>query len=508
MTPTPSTRRSFAKAIEPLEGRRLLSNTTFAPDGQPWPVDPFPTRIEAEDYDLGGNGGSWFDDTLDNLGGEYRVAGPDIQNTLDTGGAFNIGWTDQGEYLTYTIDVEQAGTYDLSYRVASLNGGRFFVEADGTTIANFTVPATGAWQTWTTITETVTLDAGVQELRFNVSSTTGININWFELEKQVSASTFNNDGRAWNVFGGDTVRIQAEDYDTGGNGGAWFDDTLDNLGGEYRVAGPDIETTIDFGGGFNIGYIDFGEYLQYTLNVENAGTYDISFRVAGNDGRIGLTVDGVEVGTDVDVPSTGGWQIWQTITSTVELDEGVNTLQLEFERIGFNLNWFELTNASAANTFNNDGLAWAVPETGTTTIEAEDYNEGGNGGAWFDTTLDNTGGKYRLGGPEITEINSDPGDFQVSWIGNSEYFEYTIDVETAGTSELDLTVASPFQWGKVDLFNDGDPLGSRVFLPDTGSWDTYADVTTTVQLDAGVQTIRFQSVGSGWHFDQFSLTRI
>jgi hypothetical protein len=80
---------------------------------------PIPGRIEAEDYDLGGEIVAYHDTTLGNEGGEYRSDDVDIEITTDRGGGYDVGWIEEGEWLAYTVDVRSTGLYDIQVRVAS-----------------------------------------------------------------------------------------------------------------------------------------------------------------------------------------------------------------------------------------------------------------------------------------------------------------------------------------------------------------------------------------------------
>ena len=82
-------------------------------------IDNEPIRIEAEDYAPGGQGISYLDAGLGNVGGAYRSDDVDIQPTSDVGDGFNVGWTNSGEWLTYDLDLPEGGTYDLVARVAT-----------------------------------------------------------------------------------------------------------------------------------------------------------------------------------------------------------------------------------------------------------------------------------------------------------------------------------------------------------------------------------------------------
>jgi len=132
-----------------------------------------PGTVEAEDYDLGGQGIAYHDANADNNGGAYRPAeGVDLERTTDAGFGVNIGWTVPGEWIEYTTDVT-AGTYDIEVRVASaVGGGTVHVEFDGvdkTGPINFA--GTGGWQIWTTVrAEDVILGPGVQTMRLAIDA--------------------------------------------------------------------------------------------------------------------------------------------------------------------------------------------------------------------------------------------------------------------------------------------------------------------------------------------------
>ena len=75
------------------------------------------------------------------------------------------------------MNVTTAGTYVLDARVASNGaGGTFHVEMDGTDITNtLTVPDTGGWQSWTTITSpSFSLTAGAHVLRIAMDTSSSV----------------------------------------------------------------------------------------------------------------------------------------------------------------------------------------------------------------------------------------------------------------------------------------------------------------------------------------------
>lgn len=154
--------------------------------GQPATV---PSRIEAEDFDRGGQGIGCHDMTpYDNIGEEYRLQEPaDIQTTSDTGGGYNVGWMEADEWLAYTVDIDSAASYDVLVRVASpVSGSTLSVLCDDTLVTTFNVPLTGAWQAWQTIQQNVILPAGTHTIKLKVGAGDAyrFNVNWIEFVKK------------------------------------------------------------------------------------------------------------------------------------------------------------------------------------------------------------------------------------------------------------------------------------------------------------------------------------
>jgi hypothetical protein len=92
--------------------------------GTPWPV---PGKIQAEDFDNGGEGVAYHDQDAVNEGKGYRTnVGVDIHDgTWAWDHADNspvIGWFRNGEWMKYTVNIE-AGTYNLILRLGTINIG-------------------------------------------------------------------------------------------------------------------------------------------------------------------------------------------------------------------------------------------------------------------------------------------------------------------------------------------------------------------------------------------------
>ncbi len=148
--------------------------------------------------------------------------------------------------------------------------------------------------------------------------------------------------------------IQAEDYDSGGEGVAYHDTDAANVGGVYRTTeGVDVEITSDTGGGYDVGYTAQGEWIEYTIAVPS-GSYSIDTRLASAlaGGVFHYEIDGRDVSGPISVPNTGGWQNWTTLyTNLGTLTGGTHTLRLVFDPNSNtggqgNINWMRLNSGA------------------------------------------------------------------------------------------------------------------------------------------------------------------
>jgi fibronectin type 3 domain-containing protein len=158
-------------------------------------------RLQAEDFDWGGEGISYHDTDSSNSGGQYRTAeAVDIAACNDTGGGYAVTGTSDGEWLEYTILVREPGWYDLRLRYATPNRGcavEVISNARDTTGARTLAP-TGADTTWATATVPVYLGFGRQKLHLRIS-TGGFDLNWLELSPTATGVIANGTYRILNA---------------------------------------------------------------------------------------------------------------------------------------------------------------------------------------------------------------------------------------------------------------------------------------------------------------------
>ena len=109
------------------------------------------------------------------------------------------------------------------------------------------------------------------------------------------------------------------------------------------------EPCTDEGGGQNVAWIGNNDYMEYQLLVEEAGIYQITYRIASLDtaGQIKLYGKSSLPLVTTNLPVTGGWQVWESVTTTTfNLSEGLYTFKIRASIGGFNLNYFEFEKVS------------------------------------------------------------------------------------------------------------------------------------------------------------------
>jgi aryl-phospho-beta-D-glucosidase BglC (GH1 family) len=175
----------------------------------------------------------------------------------------------------------------------------------------------------------------------------------------------NSGGGVQASFSGTAIPIpgelEVEDYDLGGEGLAYHDIDAANQGGGYR-----LDEGVDIGGnglgGFVLGYVAQEEWLEFAVNVTQAGTYIVTADVASEiaNGAFSISFEENNASTDFDTPSTGDWNDFTQITANNEivLEEGLQQMRLEITNgNAFNLDKLIFTLESANSTAEVDAIA-------------------------------------------------------------------------------------------------------------------------------------------------------
>ncbi|MGD0339754.1 MAG: glycoside hydrolase family 3 N-terminal domain-containing protein [Bacteroidota bacterium] len=121
------------------------------------------------------------------------------------------------------------------------------------------------------------------------------------------------------------------------------------LEAEQYLYGKGIGATgcSDVGGGLALTPLKTGNWTEYLVNVSEAGSYKLVYRISSlkDTGQVQLIANGVTVST-LDLPVTGSWYTWQSVSTTIELSGGPQILRMYASRGGFQLNWMEFSSSS------------------------------------------------------------------------------------------------------------------------------------------------------------------
>jgi predicted amidohydrolase len=233
-----------------------------------------------------------------------------------------------------------------------------------------------------------------------------------------------------------------------------------------------------------------------------SGSVNVTAAAADNVGVASVTflVDGAPLAPDDTIaPYEVSWD-----TRTVA--NGSHTLIARASDAAGNV-------ASASVTVTVSNSSPPPPPTGKPipgTVQAEDYDQGGEGVAYHDTSPGNNGGQYRSDDVDIEATGDAGGGFNVGWMGAGEWLAYTVSVQTAGTYTLTARVAASGPGGNFHVEVGGANVTGSLRVPDTGDWQNWTDVTATVTLKAGVQPMRFvvDALGSTGIFGNLNYIRI
>jgi phosphatidylserine/phosphatidylglycerophosphate/cardiolipin synthase-like enzyme len=132
------------------------------------------------------------------------------------------------------------------------------------------------------------------------------------------------------------------------------------------------------------------------------------------------------------------------------------------------------------------------------TIQAENFDEGGQAVAYNDASAGNSGGKYRSTDVDIENTGDAGGGFNVGWMSVGEWLKYTVNVTAAGTYDLEFRLASAGGGGTFHLESNGTNKTGTLSIPNTGGWQNWTTVRATgVSLASGQQVFRIVMDSAG-----------
>jgi len=309
--------------------------------------------------------------------------------------------------------------------------------------------------------------------------------------------------------------LEAENFDKGGQGVAYNDTTSGNAGGVYRTS-EDVDLIASgdtLGGGYVVNSFATGEWLAYTINVPVTGQYVVKLRASNNyasTSAFRIQIDGAQVTGSIPVPMTGSWNAFQWVaTPAITLSAGTRVLKVLADQQYFNLNSISVEVSTPAPPLTS------IPYTGTpiavpVVFEAENFDKGGQGVAYNDTTSGNAGGVYRTSEDVDLIASGDTlgGGYVVNNFATGEWLAYTISVPTSGQYVIQLRASNNYSSASAfSIEIDGAQVTGSVPVPMTGGWNIFQWVATpAVTLSAGTHVLKVVADKEYFNLNSVSVT--
>ncbi|MFL5728230.1 MAG: Ig-like domain-containing protein [Cytophagaceae bacterium] len=436
-----------------------------------------PGKIEAEGYDLGGEGIAYHDVDATNNGSALRTDGVDLEATMDTDAGYDVGYTAAGEWMEYTVNVT-AGSYKLDARVASINTGKnFHVELDGVNISGaISIPNTGGWQNWQTVSVTTTaLSAGTKILKI-VMDTDGFNLNHltFSLPSAVNqiptvSITAPIGANTFTAPASITINASASDADG----------TI---------------SKVDFYNGSTLLGSDAIAPYSFVWNNLAAGSYTISAKATDNVGAVAtsssvsILVNAAPVANQAPVASISSPSSGANFTApaSITINASASDADGTISKVDF-YNGAVLLGSDATPPYS---FTIASAPAGTYTLKAVATDNAGSTGASavVSVTVNNMSTSIGISGPSCVNpgvnasfiLTSDPGFASATWWTSAEA---TVSVNSSDNKKATITY-TPNASGSITV-----SCGANL---NAAPW--YKEYTKTIQV-GGCSTARMAAPG-------------
>lgn len=291
-----------------------------------------------------------------------------------------------------------------------------------------------------------------------------------------------------------TARIEAENYDEGGQNVGYFkksekkNSTARSGNKEFRAG--DAVSTSNANKGIVISNWDKGDWTRYTVNAAVAGSYEMRFcysHPGGKDSNLSITVNGESQIASLPLPPSRDPWTYIIATAVIQLRQGENVLQLGSDIGQMNVDCFDLSHST---TFNNKGCSWLLARKGATHIEAEDFDVTPESAASAKKPAAST---YRPDSPlSLATCNDGANGFALTNFGAGDHVEYTLNATLSGYYTVRIRHAGPAAKLQM-LLNNTDRTGA-LSLPATGGASEFKTTECRVLMKKGPELLRLKGI--------------
>lgn len=287
--------------------------------------------------------------------------------------------------------------------------------------------------------------------------------------------------------GRNTITYQ---YDEGDSGNANLDSisvteaTTWHYEGENGTLAGSARSAADHTGftgtGFTAGLTSVNSAVTFSVNVENAAQYNLKLRFSNGDAQaktMSLYLNGVKV-KQLTFPSTGNWNTWSEVLETITLNKGNNTITMQYDANdsgGINIDSLHMNKRTPWKYQAEEAVLTGSSHVATDHL----WYEGTGFVGGFETVNDSV--KFNVNVPNTAS--------------------YTSTLRYSGAQTANITMS---------LYVNGTKL-KQVSLAPTASWDSWAEATETVRLNAGNNIIEYKRENSDtgrFNIDRISIDQL
>lgn len=256
-------------------------------------------------------------------------------------------------------------------------------------------------------------------------------------------------------------------------------------------------------------YRTFGErYAQKMLTlIPSVPTININVTNPANNSSYSL-------GTDITISANASGD--NSTISKVDFYEGTTLIGTDVSS-PYSVSWTpsatgtKIITAKATDSKNNTATSSAIsikinvpqspyngaPHSIPGIIQFEEYDNGGNGLAYYDSSPGSeTGNAFRSDDDvDIEDCTDTGGGYNIGYGIAGEWLEYTVDIIADDTYDLDLRVACNGS-GRTINVQIGDVIINDITIPNTSGWQNWTTISLNdINLTEGEQKIRV-TIGS------------
>lgn len=290
---------------------------------------------------------------------DARLSGAVVRSKAGADGRFVDFRGNDGAFIEWVANVESAGNYELAWRYTLGQGDRpLALSINGETVeASVDFPNTRNWQDWQTLTRSMNLKAGQNTIRLTAIGQSGGDFDSLTIapissnSSEESTPSISEPGL---VASPDPTSTPAStprpvlepEAEPQPDPASPVPSTVTRLQAEdARLSRMAVRSDAPTADGR---FVDFrrstGAFVEWSVNAEQAGDYELAWRYSQGDGDrpLNLSVNGQLIDT-LAVPNTESWNDWDVLAQTVSLTTGNNTIRLTSAgKDGANIDYMEV----------------------------------------------------------------------------------------------------------------------------------------------------------------------